>query len=225
MISVIIPVLNEERVIGDLLAHLTGLPGDREIIVVDGGSDDRICDLAGSVPDVRMVSAPRGRGSQIEAGVRAARGSMLLILHADCRLPAEALIQVAQLEAAGVRWGWFDLRYEPSTWALRAGGWVLNAWRGLLGDPRGDNAMFMTREAWGAVGGCGAVPFFEDVILAVGLRRMARGRRLPGPVIASPRRLQQAGILRTWVLCASLYAAYRLGVSPERLARFYANVR
>jgi rSAM/selenodomain-associated transferase 2 len=225
MISVIIPVLNEERGVVDLLNHVRGLPGNKEILVVDGGSEDDTCWLARAVPDVQVIAASRGRGTQIEAGAQAAQGPTLLILHADCRLPQDALVQIAQLQSQGGLWGWFDLRYQPCSRPLAASGWVLNCWRRLLGDPRGDNAMFVTKEAWRQVGGCGCVPLMEDVALASRLRRLGRGVCLRGPVLASPRRLQRAGILRTWVLCASLYVAYRLGASPESLARFYAHVR
>lgn len=225
MISIIVPVLNEEREIVDLLDHLRELPGDKEILVVDGGSEDRTCALAGAVPMVQVLDAPRGRGSQIEAGARATHGSTLLILHADCRLPPDALLRVAELQSNGGRWGWFDLRYEPCSRPLAASGWILNCWRRALRDPRGDNAMFMTTEAWRQVGGCDCIPLMEDVLLASRLRRLGHGSCLPGPVVTSPRRLRHAGILRTWALCASLFVAFRLGASPERLARFYANVR
>ncbi|MFQ6016344.1 MAG: glycosyltransferase, partial [Anaerolineae bacterium] len=95
MVSIIVPVLNEAQVIGSLLEHLLALEGEHEIIVVDGGSEDGTAAIASRY--VRVVSAERGRARQMNAGVREARGEVLLFLHADCRLPAGA---IQRIEAA-----------------------------------------------------------------------------------------------------------------------------
>ena len=96
LITIVTPVLNEEAMVQGFLDHLSGLQGPFELIIVDGGSTDTTCALirehAGKIPvTVNLLSAPKGRSAQMNAGAAAARGEILLFLHADCRIPADSL--------------------------------------------------------------------------------------------------------------------------------------
>src|SRR5689334_11247827 len=90
-VSVIVPVLNQERQIAACLGRLASVPGLKEVIVVDGGSADQTVQAASSHPGVRVICAARGRALQMNAGAQAATGSTLLFLHPDVALPASTV--------------------------------------------------------------------------------------------------------------------------------------
>ncbi len=225
MISILVPVLNEARVMPELLQHLLALDGDKQILVIDGGSTDETRDVARHCPPVRLLSALRGRGRQIQTGAEAARGRILLALHADCRLPRDALSQIETVCANGTSWGWFDLRYDSPCTSLRVVERLLNLRSRIWADPTGENAVFATREAWNEAGGCPQEPLMEDFLLARRLRRVGRGTALRAPVLCSARRYEFWGVANMCVRCILLWLAFRLGAPPSALARFYPHVR
>jgi rSAM/selenodomain-associated transferase 2 len=221
MLSAVIPALNAAETLAAAIASLRPA-GLREIIVVDGGSTDDTVAIAGSA-GAQVVSASRGRGTQLAAGAAAAGGAWLLFLHADCRLEpgwsaaARALIGTAGL---GGRAGYFDLALDdPSSAARRLERIV--AWRcRLLALPYGDQGLLIGRGLYDAVGGFAPLPLMEDVDLA---RRLGRARLAPigGTCISSARRYRRGGYWRRPLFnlfCLSLYFA---GVPPRRIARIY----
>ena len=98
MISVIVPTFNEERALPATLEHLLKLPGEFEVLLVDGGSQDETVALASGMAGVTVLHAPKGRATQMNAGAATARGEWLLFLHADTLLPADALLRLNALE-------------------------------------------------------------------------------------------------------------------------------
>jgi rSAM/selenodomain-associated transferase 2 len=225
MVSVIVPVLNEEQALPDQLECLRSLDRPHEVLVVDGGSSDGTRKIARSAERVRLVESPRGRGVQIQAGAEAARGDVLLVVHADARLPRNALALVEEAVDEGADWGWFDIRYDARHPWLQLVPRYLNAHAWLLGEPTGENAMWATRAAWEAAGGCPRIPLMEDLELARRLRGFGRGRRLPGPVVCSARRYEAWTPVGMSLRCTLLWVLFHLGASPETLQRFYPEVR
>src|SRR5579883_3084497 len=220
-LSVIVPVLDEAARIGRALRALAATPGVDEVIVVDGGSADRTVEIARSFPGVR------GLGPQMNAGARAASGAVLLFLHADVTLPADAAAHVAAaLADPGVVGGAFR------TWTVAdGGGWPLGPLLHLADLrsrltrlPYGDQALFVRREAFWRAGGLPAQPLMEDVELARRLRRLGRLVTVPASVRVSGRRFAH-NPLRAALALRLLPVLYRLGVAPERLARLYGNPR
>lgn len=197
-ISLILPVLNEAPILAGALSGLPRAP-DLEIILVDGGSTDATREAAGRFPQVRWVSAPRGRGVQMNAGARVARGDFFLFLHIDTVLTTDhlaALRQAAGDPGAGAGAGAFELRLTPPTSFLRFIAWGAN-WRGrLFGLPYGDQAIFVRRDLFFALGGF-AHRHPEDLDLVLRLRRLTRVRLLTPPVNSSGRRWLKHGNLRT----------------------------
>jgi rSAM/selenodomain-associated transferase 2 len=226
-LSIVVPVLDEARRIGEHLAALRRVAGVDEIVVVDGGSHDGTLDVVRRVPAVRALTAPPGRGTQLNAGARAACGDVLLFLHADTTLPSDAGAWIAgALADPGVVAGAFRVH----TVADAGPGWLAPLLR--LADlrsrvtrfPYGDQAVFVRRDAFDRVGGFPDQPLMEDVELARRLRRVGRIRTVPAVVQVSGRRFA-ANPLRAILAMRLFPLLYRLGVSPARLARLYGQPR
>jgi rSAM/selenodomain-associated transferase 2 len=220
-LSIIMPVLNEAA---DIEAALRALAPFRargvELIVADGGSSDRTADLAASLAD-RVITAPRGRAAQMNAGAAVATGNVLLFLHADTQLPADADHLVCDgLDASRCAWGRFDVRIEGSG-LLGIVAAMMNARSRLTGIATGDQAMFMTGAAFEAVGGFPQIALMEDVALSARLKRLGHPLALRAHVITSGRRWRKYGLLRTVMLMWRLRLAYFLGADPAKLARAY----
>lgn len=220
-LSIIIPTLNEADAIVALLGDSAALrAAGHELILVDGGSTDATRLLAEPLVD-RLLAAPRGRAAQMNAGAQVAAGELLWFLHADSRVPAataEALLAAAH---TGVRWGRCDVRLSGRHPLLRVIERAMNLRSCLSGIATGDQGLFVTRADFTAVGGCPDIPLMEDIALSRRLRRLARPLCLRPALIASSRRWESRGILRTMVLMWRLRLAYALGADPARLARLY----
>ena len=226
--SFIIPVLNEADVINSLVGHVRSLEraGEEEVIVVDGGPfGDTIKAIADK--GVRRLSSERGRARQMNEGAAAARGRYLIFLHADTRLPREALVLIEEAMTAGdIAGGAFDLRIDSSRLSLRLISRIASLRSRSTRIPYGDQAIFIRKEAFDRIGGYPLVPLMEDVALMRKLKKAGdRICIIPEPVTTSPRRWEAEGIvyatLRNWFLIG----AFLLGASPERLARYYRHGR
>ncbi len=196
LISIIMPVLNEVRLLGETLAALPAAT-DVEIILVDGGSTDGTWELAANSPHLRLLQAPRGRGSQMNAGALAARGRLLAFLHADTLLTPTHLATLRRAAADPTfAAGAFELCLAPPTPALRFITWGAN-WRSRLsGLPYGDQVLTMRPDLFRALGGFShSRP--EDLDLVIRLRRFTRLRLLTPPVLSSGRRWLEEGYFAT----------------------------
>ena len=222
-LTIIVPVLDEAAIIVDALQALKPLRAcGAEIIVVDGGSGDGTPELAEPLAD-RVTAAPRGRGAPMNAGAALGSGDALLFLHADTRLPAHAdrLIAAALQRRA---WGRFDLRIAGRHPLLAVVARMIN-WRSrLTGIATGDQAIFVGREAFLAVGGFPDLPLMEDIAMSRRLKRLCRPFCIAAPVVTSGRRWEHDGVIRTIVLMWRLRLAYYFGVAPARLALRYGPV-
>jgi len=220
-LSIIMPVLDEAAEIEAALRALAQFRArDAEVIVVDGGSSDNTAAMA--LPfATQVVTAPRGRAEQMNAGAAVAKGDVLLFLHADTRLPADAerliLDGLARTHRA---WGRFDIRFDHGG-LLRLVALMMN-WRSRLsGICTGDQALFVTRAGFSSLGGFPAIALMEDVALTGRLKRVSRPLCLHARVTTSGRRWRRHGILRTVLLMWRLRLAYFFGTDPARLARQY----
>lgn len=219
-ISVIIPVLNEAATIQETLSEFPAVSGV-EVIIVDGGSQDETVTLAQSM-GMKVISAPLGRASQMNAGAAVATGDILLFLHGDTRLPHEFDHWVRQiLQEPGTIAGAFELRIDSEQRGLR---WVerMVNWRShFLALPYGDQAIFLKAAVFRDLGGFPELPIMEDFEFIRGLRRLGKIGIIPTPVITSGRRWQRLGVLKTTLINQLIIAGYYLGISPNRLVRWY----
>ena len=216
-LTVVVPVLNEASVLAASLQALAPLRrAGHEVIVVDGGSEDASAAIAAALAD-RVLQAPRGRAAQMNAGARAASGDVLVFLHADTRLPADAEKSVATASMQHA-WGRFDVEIEGRHPALRLVAAAMNLRSRLTGIATGDQAMFVRRADFP---GFPEIALMEDVALSRLLKRLGRPACLASRVRTSGRRWESRGVLRTVLLMWRLRLLYALGVAPERLARRY----
>ncbi len=224
MVSIIVPTLNEEGRLAGTLRALQELSGDKEILVADGGSDDRTVEIAGSFR-IRVVRCPRGRGCQIQAAALEAAGDVLWFVHADTRPESEALEHIERaLQSATVAGGNFSLVFEGNHYSARQMTRIYPYLR-WLGLSYGDAGIFIKRAVYEAIGGCRPYPLFEDVDLIRRMRRHGRFVHLDARIFTSARRFSGPRYARVWVLWITLQVFYWLGVSPYRLARWYRNAR
>jgi rSAM/selenodomain-associated transferase 2 len=224
-LSIIVPVLNEEAGIVATLQALSPLRArGAEVVIVDGGSRDRTAALARPLCD-RLMSAPRGRASQMNAGAGAARGDVLLFLHADTRLPADAdRLVLDGLARGGRAWGRFDVRIDGRHPLFPLIAATMNLRSRLTGIATGDQAVFAERTAFAAVGGYPDIALMEDIVLSRRLKRLGRPLCLSARALTSGRRWETHGVVRTILTMWRLRLAFYLGAEPATLASSYGYV-
>ncbi len=220
-VGVVIPTLNEAAYLPEILHDVSQVALPHEVVVADGGSHDDTLTVAREA-GARVVSAPRGRGLQLNAGAAAVAGEWLCFLHADVRMPEAAR---AELERAVA-----DAAVHAAVWGLRidaSGFWprfmeLGNVLRDRIGGlPYGDQGLLVSRELFATVGGFPPFPIMEDVALIRLLGRRTHIERLGAPLGVSPRRWLREGPYRTWIRNSLLLSAYLVGASPQRLVRWY----
>ena len=223
-ISVIVPVLNEEKSIAATLEALLPL-APHEIIIVDGGSSDRTREIAARFL-VKVISSERGRARQMNRGARAASGDVLLFLHADTRLPATALKDIAAaLNDPRYLGGRFDVELDGEHWLLPLVGRMISYRSRISKVGTGDQAIFVRREVFERMHGFQDIALMEDIAFCRTLKRLGEVACLRSCVVTSARRWEVDGVWRTIFRMWTLKLLYLGGVSPARLKQFYADTR
>jgi rSAM/selenodomain-associated transferase 2 len=218
-LTVVVPALNEAAGIARCLEALAPLRArGHEIVVVDGGSRDGTQALAAPLAD-RVLSAPRGRAAQMNAGAAAASGDALIFLHADTLLPPEA--DRAVLAALATHpWGRFDVAIDSDDPRLAVIAFFINRRSRLSGIATGDQAIFVRRDAFP---GFPPIALMEDVAFSKAMKRVSPPACLKLRVVTSARRWERDGIARTVLLMWRLRLAYWRGADPDELARRYSH--
>jgi len=224
--SIIIPVLNEEAVLetqlSSLMEHCT--QNDCEVLIVDGGSTDNTVAIAQRYG--RVISAPRGRASQMNAGAAVAYGDIFIFLHADTRLPAHALQAIEYtLKKPEIVGGAFRIKFDEASLAYRCVAWTTNLRSRLSNIFTGDQAYFIRATSFRAIHGYPEQPLMEDLAIIVRLRSIGKFVLLPQYVTTSARRHEKIGLLRSVLFMWYLRVLYRCGVSPVRLQQMYLDIR
>jgi rSAM/selenodomain-associated transferase 2 len=221
-VSVVMPALNEER---RIQASLDSVARARaaEVIVVDGGSEDRTVEIARAA-GARVISCRPGRALQANAGAAAASGRILLFVHADTLLPwgYDDAARHAMADPRNVA-GAFRLRLEADGAPFRLIETNINARSRVLSTPYGDQGLFVRADTFGVLGGFKPMAVMEDFEMVHRLRRLGRICVLNTPATTSARRWQQLGPLRVTVINQVMIAGYALGIQPNRLAALYGE--
>lgn len=220
-VSIVVPVLNEADSIRSALARLSVLrEAGAEVVIVDGGSTDDTQAKARDLCD-DLISAPRGRGSQMNAGAHRGSGVVLIFLHADTILPIGALDAVTQAIDQGAVWGRFDVAIDGASRWFPVISFLMNLRSRWTGIATGDQAVFVSRRAFLESGGFPDIPLMEDVSFCSNMRSRRRPACLPDKVITSGRRWEKNGVFRTILTMWRLRLRFFLGASPDKLAREY----
>ena len=224
MISIIVPTLNEETRIAATLQALQALPGEKEILLADGGSEDRTAAIA-EAAGVRVVACQRGRGCQLRTAAAQAKGDVLWFVHADSRPESGALEAIGSvLQSGSVAGGNFALVFEDEHYSARQMTTIYPYLR-WLGLSYGDAGIFIRRSVYDAIGGCRPYPLFEDLDLVRRMKQHGRFAHLDARIFTSARRFAGSRYASVWALWITLQVLYWAGVSPYRLARWYHHAR
>ncbi len=221
-LAIIIPTINEEAHLADLLPELASVAD--EIWISDGGSQDETTNLARAL-GAKVVTGEPGRGHQLNRGARASEAEVLLFLHAATHLPPEAREHIFNALQAGAIGGGFRVRFDDRRPLLRLGEALINLRTRLTGCPLGDQAQFATRATFEAMGGFEEWPILEDLDFARRLKQAGSTHLIQDPVQTAARRFLGQGIARTIATNWLIWALYFLRVSPKRLAKLYRHIR
>ena len=221
-VAVVIPTLNEEESLHRLLPTVVGEAD--EIVVSDGGSTDATASVAAR-PGVQWVTGARGRGPQLNRGAEICRSQVLLFLHADTRLPADAFASIRAAVGDGMVGGGFLADFDDRQALMRLGSLLVNVRTRLSRLPLGDQAQFVTRAVFEEQGGFPDWPILEDLDFIRRLKRCGPTAVIRQPVITSARRYRQNGVWRTLANNWSIWTLFLLGVEPEKLAHRYRDIR
>jgi len=224
--SIIIPVLNEEALLEDQLTYLTQQYArqDCELLIVDGGSIDRTVDIAQRHGQV--ICSPRGRATQMNAGAAAARGDVLIFLHADTRLPDDAFNAIERaLASPKVVGGAFQVCFNCDLWPYRLVAFMTNLRSRLRTIFTGDQAYFMRATSFRAIGGYPDQPLMEDLEIITRLRTIGKVVLLPQYVTTSARRHEKIWLMRIVLFMWYLRTLYKFGITTAQLQHMYLDVR
>ncbi len=224
-ISIVIPILNEAISLDAFLRNLSQQQRKFEIILADGGSTDGTREVMNRFPGIKHVRSGGGRGKQMNDGARQAQGEVLLFLHADTTLPANALLKIEEtLADSSVAAGSFSLEFDHSGRFFK----ILSIF-GRINHPfftYGDQGLFLRASTFRRIGGFKEIPVMEDVEIQERLRKIGTFIKLKEPVFTSARRYLRNGPLRQHLLTTGVVLLYHLGVSPHFLGRrYYRNHR
>ncbi|MFH1754029.1 MAG: TIGR04283 family arsenosugar biosynthesis glycosyltransferase [Candidatus Omnitrophota bacterium] len=224
MISVIIPIYNEEKILSISAQYFKELSQKAELLFVDGGSQDGSAKIAGSY--AKVIRADRGRGSQMNSGARASSHSALLFLHADTSIPEDVLSSVEEaLKRRGIAGGCLTQRIDKEGLIYR----IIEGFGNLRARVTkvfyGDQGIFVDKEIFFELDGFPAVPVLEDALFSKKLRSKGRTEVLRKKITVSPRRWEKRGILKTAMLYTSLNILFWLRVPLQKIKDLYEDLR
>jgi rSAM/selenodomain-associated transferase 2 len=237
VISVIMPAFNEERALPNILHALFTQQGDYEVVVVDGGSTDRTCAVLAEFsfseyplpltphPSRLLLTAPKGRASQMNAGATKATGEWLLFLHADTVLPSGAVQRLNEMEAdQTIQAGGFMHQFSGDDWRLKLISFLDNFRCIRSRIIYGDQALFVRRALFEQLGGFPNRPILEDVAFCERLIAVTTPLLLSPSVVTDARKFLKMGVWRSFlrVLLIILHVEFRLPVLPRA---FFQDVR
>lgn len=219
--TVIVPVLNESHCIESRMTDLLSAVGSRwQVVLCDGGSTDGTVELLSRFP-VTVIKSEPGRARQMNAGAAVAQGPLLVFLHADTTLPTGFNEKMQTFLQSEHKWGRFDVALDHPAWHYKVISWFINTRSALTGVCTGDQTLFMRAEFCHDLNGFTEFPLMEDIELSLRARRVQWPYRVRTPVMTSARKWVEQGLVRTVLLMWWLRLAFRLGVSPDRLHRWY----
>jgi rSAM/selenodomain-associated transferase 2 len=224
VVSIIIPIYNEEKILLENSSRFKTLSQQSELIFVDGGSNDRGVELAKSY--AKVLSCKKGRAKQMNCGARFAKEDVLLFLHADTVIFPNTVASIKEkVMGNGFIGGCLTQRIDRSGIEYRLIEGFGNIRARITRIFYGDQGIFVNKDAFFKMGGFPEVPMMEDAIFTKRLRKLGKTFVLPDKILVSPRRWEARGLIRTIFLYLFLNILFWLRVSLDRLKRFYEDLR
>jgi len=225
-LSVIVPVYNEGDRLLSFVKHIFERIGrENQVIVVDGGSDDQsiyqLKTYAKCEENLSVISAPKSRALQMNAGAKKAKTDNLLFLHADTLLPDLAISELLYFSTSKYIWGRFDVRLNNASLPYKIISWFINKRSRLTSIATGDQAIFIRRDIFEKINGYVEQPLMEDIDISVRLKRISPPYCIKTVVTTSARKWESEGVIKTVWLMWKLRASYARGVSPKKLVKEY----
>ncbi len=220
-ISIIIPTYKDNNALAQLLTKLSFIATPQtEIIIVDGNNSSECSSLAHSY-GAQYVSAPKGRGVQLNYGAQQASGSILWFLHSDATPTSSSLVSIANAIREGHEAGCFQFALTGKVTPLRSlFNWGTNM-RVRYSIPYGDQGIFVRKDIFDFLHGFENIPLFEEVRLMKRIRHAYPFTILTDTIGVHPRKWEREGWVRTSILNRLYSIAFILGISPEKLAYAY----
>lgn len=224
MVSIIIPIYNEEKTLSDNSTYFKRLREEAELIFVDGGSSDRSLRIAKNYG--RVLVAKKGRACQMNYGASFAKGGILFFLHADTLIPLDAILSIEKKLAKGdFIGGCLTQRIGNNGLIYRLIERQGNIRAHLTREFYGDQGIFVKKEIFLKIQGFPEAPIMEDIIFTKRLRMQGKTLVLPDKIIVSPRRWEKKGLIKTALLYSLISILFVLRFPLKRIKNLYDDLR
>lgn len=219
LVSVIIPTYNEVNSICILLEHLMNF-SNIEVIVSDGGSSDGTVNLCNNYPII-LVNSSLGRGNQLNAGIKRAKGDILLFLHADSDFADTILDDIRGAIKSGSKWGCCSLAFNDKSLSYKILAFSSNIRAKIFSSCYGDQGIFCEANFIKSIGGFPEVPFLEDISFSNKIKQQYKAKVVKSKIVTSPRRFKRDGLYKTLLKMQIIKLLFQWGISPEKLIKLY----
>lgn len=224
-VSIIIPTLNEEENIENLLNNLKSLKGDFEVIFSDGGSLDKTAEIIKNFGNYKIIKSERGRAKQLNNGAKESNNDTLLFLHADSILEEDVLIKIENFVKNGNKAGCLKIKFDSKKIIMRLFAILSNLRVKYRNIAFGDQAIFIEKKLFEDIGMFDDIPIMEDYKLSIKLKNVFPIKYIDSYIISSSRRFEKNGILKTALLMQKLQYMFRKGVSIDKIANIYNSMK